>query len=160
MKIFGKKIPESSKKQSSPRTVYFLFYFSFFFEIKILLIYIWLCCVGLVAPQHEGSSRIGDWTPVSFTGRWIFIHWATSEALYHLLKRSFFPYWIVLILFKKSIDHKWSVLDFQFYSIDLYIFTYNSTTLCDYCKFAACLEITKCEFTKFGFFPSRLFWLL
>ena len=37
--------------------------------------------MGLVAPQHVGSSRIRDQTHVSCIGRWIHYHWATREAL-------------------------------------------------------------------------------
>ena len=36
--------------------------------------------IGLVAPQHVGSSQIKNWTLVSCTGRWILYHWATREA--------------------------------------------------------------------------------
>ena len=30
--------------------------------------------------RHVGSSWTGDWTHVSYTGRWILCHWATREA--------------------------------------------------------------------------------
>ena len=40
--------------------------------------YLW--CMGLVAPQHVGSSRIRGQTHVSWIGRWILYHWATREA--------------------------------------------------------------------------------
>jgi len=37
--------------------------------------------MGLVAPQHVGSSRTRDQTRVSCVGRWIFNLSATREAL-------------------------------------------------------------------------------
>ena len=33
-----------------------------------------------VAPQHVGSSRTRDWTPVPCVGGWILNHWTTSEV--------------------------------------------------------------------------------
>ena len=39
-----------------------------------------LWCTGLVAPQHLGSSWIGDQTCVSCISRRILHHWATREA--------------------------------------------------------------------------------
>ena len=33
------------------------------------------------APRHMGSSRMRDWTSVSYTGRQILYHWDTREAL-------------------------------------------------------------------------------
>ena len=41
--------------------------------------------IGLVAPQHVGSSRLRDGTHVSGTSRWILYHGATREAPYFLL---------------------------------------------------------------------------
>ena len=38
--------------------------------------------MGLVAPQHVGSSRTKDQTCVSYIGRQIPYHWATREVLY------------------------------------------------------------------------------
>ena len=40
-----------------------------------------LCCMGLVASRHVGSSQIRDWTHVACVGRGILHHWATREAL-------------------------------------------------------------------------------
>ena len=41
----------------------------------------WLWLLGSRAvPQHVGSSRIGDWIHVSYTGRWIPYPWVTREA--------------------------------------------------------------------------------
>ena len=37
--------------------------------------------MGLVAPQHVGSSRAREWTCVSCIGRWLLYHWARREAL-------------------------------------------------------------------------------
>ena len=42
----------------------------------------WLWHMGLVAPQHVGSSRTKDQTCVSYIGRQIPYHWATREVLY------------------------------------------------------------------------------
>ena len=36
--------------------------------------------MGLVAPQHVGSSRIGDQTHVPCTGRRILNHWMIREV--------------------------------------------------------------------------------
>ena len=36
--------------------------------------------MGLVAPQHVGSSRTGAWTRIPCTGRWILNHCATREV--------------------------------------------------------------------------------
>ena len=41
--------------------------------------------MGLVAPPHVGSSRTRDQTCVSCFGRWILYHWATREALDHMI---------------------------------------------------------------------------
>ena len=37
--------------------------------------------MGLVAPQHVGSSPTSDQTGVPGIARWILNHWATREAL-------------------------------------------------------------------------------
>ena len=37
--------------------------------------------MGLVAPQHVGSSPIRDRTHVPFIGSWSLNHWTTREAL-------------------------------------------------------------------------------
>ena len=39
-----------------------------------------LWCMGLVAPQHVGFSRIRDWTHVFCISRWILYHWAIRET--------------------------------------------------------------------------------
>ena len=45
--------------------------------------------MGLLAPQHMGSSWMRDWTHVSCIGGQILYHWATREA----------PVWFFKILF-------------------------------------------------------------
>ena len=40
----------------------------------------WLQCMGLVTPQHVGSSRTRDRTCVPCVDRWILNHWTTREA--------------------------------------------------------------------------------
>ena len=42
-----------------------------------------LGCMGLLAPQHMGSSRIRDWTHVPCIGRQILIHCTTKEVLFY-----------------------------------------------------------------------------
>ena len=39
-----------------------------------------LCCAGVGASQHVGSSRTGDRTCVSFIGRQILNHWTTRQV--------------------------------------------------------------------------------
>ena len=40
-----------------------------------------ICCPGLVARQHVGSSQTRDQTHVPCTGRWALTHWATREVI-------------------------------------------------------------------------------
>ena len=50
--------------------------------------------MGLVAPQHVGSSKIRDRTPISCIGRQTLYHWATREVPDHFLVR--LPVFLIL----------------------------------------------------------------
>ena len=47
-----------------------------------------LCCKGLAAPRHVGSSWVQDRTRVPFIGRWILMHCVTREVLHFCLSFS------------------------------------------------------------------------
>ena len=72
---------ESNQGLLHYRWILFFFFSHNFFIYLFLSVLDLPCCMGLVVPQHVGSSQTGDWTCVPCIGRQILYHWATREAL-------------------------------------------------------------------------------
>ena len=72
--------------------------------------------VGLVALQHVGSSRAGDWTCVPCIGSWILNHWTTREVPMYIFFFFFFVLFKVLTYLRhiaiktKVYHHIWFIM--------------------------------------------------
>lgn len=95
----------------------------------------------------------------------ILLHVNIQLSQHHLLKILCVPYWIVLALLSKSINHKCQAgsLDVQSYSTDLFAYPYASAMLSGLLEIWVRSEIRKDDFANFcssfsGLFRS--FWFL
>ena len=120
---------------------YPLKYKSFNFKVQLTFFFFFAFALGVICKRPWSNPRSGKLTPVfSFKGfivwtltfrtlvhfEWVFVcgmkqgssfillHVNISFSQHHLLKRLFFPYWIVLVPLSKWIDHNCESLSSAF----------------------------------------------